>query len=387
MGKLKSLMYGLGLGAGLMYFWDPERGNRRRALVRDQVVSMRHDADRSLATAMEDMRNRTRGILAETMATVSNEGAPDWLLVERAKAEIGRHVRHAGAVEIDVDGGRLILRGPALKDEVEDIVRAATRVRGVKGVENQMDIHETPENIPALQGTRREKRVVPEWQQENWSPSMRLLSSVGGGMLALYGLTRKGLIGTSVGMAGLGLAARGVTNTDLRGLLGMTKERDVIRINKAINIDAPVEEIYRFWTNFENFPKFMGHLLEVRDLGNGRSHWVAAGPGGTKVEWDAIVTNQEPNGEIAWESVAGSEVKTQGKVHFTQNERGGTRVTVLLHYTPPAGALGHAVATLFGKNPKQAMDEDLVRLKSLFEEGETTVKGRKLTGPDLAAAT
>ena len=386
MGRIKNLLTGIGVGAGLMYFWDPSRGNRRRALVRDQMTSLRNDTNDALETAVEDLRNRTRGVLAETMATVSGEGAPDWVLEERVRAELGRHIRHAGAIQVNADGGRIFLTGDILKSKVDEAVRVASRVRGVKGVENQLRVHETPDDIPALQGMTSEMKPLPEWQQENWTPGIRLLSGVGGGLLALYGMTRKGLVGTAFSLAGLSLAARGVTNLDLKTLLGMSSARDAIHINKAININAPVDQLYAFWSNFENFPRFMGHIEQVKDLGNGRSHWVAEGPAGSRAEWDAIITEKIPNQEIAWESVAGSEVKTEGKVHFTENKDGGTRITVLLRYTPPAGAIGHVVATMFGKNPKQAMDEDLARLKSLFEEGETTVEGRKITKPNLSGA-
>jgi uncharacterized membrane protein len=207
---------------------------------------------------------------------------------------------------------------------------------------------------------------------------MRLLSAVGGGILALYGATRKGVLGTSLTLAGLGLAARGIANRELQTLIGMGTRRDAIQIDKAININAPVDEIYQFWSNLENLPRFMDHLKEVKNLGNARSHWIAKGPAGMDVEWEAVTTQEIPNQMIAWESLEGSAVRTSGKVIFRPNPDGSTRVQIHWNYTPPAGAVGHAVATLMGANPKQAMDEDLVRLKSLFEEGETTTEGRKI---------
>lgn len=386
MNRLTTLLTSIGIGAGLMYFFDPARGDRRRALVRDQAYSLRDRSDEAINIAMVDLRNRLRGVLAEGMARLSDQDAPDWLLEERVRAELGRATSHASAIEVQADGGKVILTGPILANEVDYLIRHVSRVRGVKGVENRLTVHETAEGVSGLQGNTTRRRVRPEWAQENWSPSMRLLTGVGGGMLALYGATRKGLIGSALGLAGLGLAARGVTNIDLKSLLGVSDRRDTIRINKAININASAEQLYQFWANYENFPKFMAHIEEVKDLGGGRSHWRARGPAGSTVEWDATTTRQMPNEELAWESVAGSQVQTQGKVQFHENPDGSTRVTVHLHYSPPAGMVGHAVASLFGANPKQAMDDDLARLKSLFERGETTVKGQKLTGQDLAGA-
>ena len=378
--KLMNLLTGIGLGAGIMYLWDPERGNRRRALIRDQAVSFKNQTDESLQKATEDLRNRTRGVLAETMGRLSNEESSDWLINERVRAELGRSGYHTGGLQIECNDGVVKLSGPILADELDAIIRRVGHIRGVREVINEMDVHQEPGNIPALQGVS----YTP--QAGNWSPSMRLLSGVGGGTLALYGTMRKGFLGTLMQFAGLGLAARGVTNLDLKSLIGMGKRKDAILVNKAININAPVEELYRFWSNFENFPRFMQHVKEVKNLGNGRSHWKVAGPAGTTVEWDAITTRQIPDQMISWESVAGSDVQSQGTVQFRRNPDGGTHINVRMGYTPPAGALGHVVATLMGSNPRQEMNDDLGRLKSLFEEGKTTVEGRKLSGEDLASA-
>jgi uncharacterized membrane protein len=119
----------------------------------------------------------------------------------------------------------------------------------------------------------------------------------------------------------------------------------------------------------------MSHLREVRRIDEQRSHWVASGPAGLPVEWDAVVTERLPNESIAWKSVEGSVVRTAGRVRFRPVPEGKTEVDVHLSYNPPAGAIGHAVASLFGTDPKHAMDEDMVRLKSLLEEGRTRADG------------
>ena len=378
MNRLSMLLTSLGLGAGLMYFYDPNRGNRRRALVRDQWNSMLNSADDALDKAAQDTRNQIRGVLAEATGMFSDEGAPDWLLVERTRARLGRYISHPSALQVEADRGRIILSGPILKNEVDTALKQASRVRGVRQVENRMDVHDSPGDIPALQGGYQRKNV-PEWQEENWSPSMRLISGAGGGLLALYGMSRRGLIGTTLSLAGLTLAARGVTNLNFGRMLGIGDARNAITVQKAINIDAPIDQLYSFWENFENFPRFMQHVIEVKNLGNDRSHWVVEGPAGSKVEWDAMMTENIPNQVIGWRSEAGSEVMTSGEVQFRENPGGGTRITIHFHYTPPAGIVGHAVATIFGDDPKQAMDEDLARLKSLFEDGKTTVRGREVT--------
>jgi uncharacterized membrane protein len=370
--KLKTLLATLGIGAGLMYFMDPEHGNRRRALVRDKVNSWVNDLDEYLEKAEEDLRNRARGTLSEMTAKLSDQGAPDWILEERVRSNLGRLARHARAVDVRADGGYIHLSGPALREDRLAILKAASRTRGVYGVEDELQVVDNPQDIPALQGDPSATRQArPDWQQANWSPATRLLSGVGGSLLTLYGLKRRGLTKPLLSTAGLILTTRSITNMDTRSMLGMGLGENAIRVRKAINIDAPIDEVYQFWRNFENFKLFMDHVKDVSTEGD-ISTWKVAGPAGATVEFESQVTRDVPNESIAWETLPDSQVHHAGFVRFDPNNMGGTRVSVQMDYVPPAGALGHAVAQLFGVDPRQAMHEDLMRFKSLLEEGKTS---------------
>jgi uncharacterized membrane protein len=182
----------------------------------------------------------------------------------------------------------------------------------------------------------------------------------------------------------LGLLARSVTNFELKRLITTQEGRPVIDVQKVITIHSPVERVYEFWSHYENFPRFMAHVREIRPEDGNRSHWVVAGPAGIPVEFDAITTREIPNQLIAWRSLPDQEIKTSGSVRFEPVQDGATRVTVQMSYTPPAGALGHTVAALFGADPKQAMDEDLARLKSLLEVGKTSVEGQTITHHEVS---
>ena len=370
--RLKTLLTSIGMGAGLMYFLDPQHGNRRRALVRNKVNGWVNSMDDSIDMAMEDMRNRARGVLSELTAKLSDQGAPDWILEERVRSNLGRIARHARAVDIRADGGRIHLSGPILREDREAVLNAASRTRGVYGVEDELQIFDNPQDIPALQGTPSARRqAVPEWQQQTWSPATRLLSGVGGSLLTLYGLKRKGLTKPLLSTAGLILTARGVTNMDTRSLLGVGTAENGIKVRKAINIDAPIDEVYQFWRNFENFHLFMNHVKEI-SVANDVSTWKVAGPVGSSIEFQSQITHDIPNQSIGWETLPDSQVHHAGFVRFDQNRDGSTRVSVQMDYLPPAGVLGHAVAQLFGVDPRQAMHEDLMRLKSLLEVGKTS---------------
>jgi uncharacterized membrane protein len=136
-------------------------------------------------------------------------------------------------------------------------------------------------------------------------------------------------------------------------------------ITKSILVKANVEDAYRVWHNFENFPRFMEHIKSVQKTGERTSHWVMEGPLGKDLEWDAETTLDEPNTRIAWSSTGG-DLKTSGQVTFTQLGKGDTQITVMLLYVPPAGLAGDMVARLFG-NPEGKLEADLKRFKSFIE--------------------
>jgi uncharacterized membrane protein len=381
MGKLSSLLFGTALGAGLMYFLDPVQGNRRKAMIRDQATQFRHNADDSLDTAVRDLRLRVRGILAEGMAMVSEEGVSDQVLEARIRSRLGFLTRHPGAIEISVRDKVAYLNGDVLANEAEGLAAGIQKTRGLNRVENMLRVHETADNIPQLQGKGWMPGDTPA--SKMWSPSSRLLAGIGAGYMLIYGMARGGFIGSLAQAVGVVLGARAVTNMNLKRMVGMGEDEGSIRVRKTININAPVEEVYDLWSNFENFPRFMSNIEDIKDMGNGRSHWVVKGPAGSKVEFDAVLTENRPNEVVAWKTIEDSSVKHTGQVRFKEGMHEGTQVNVNMAYTPPAGIVGHTVASVFGKDPKSAMDDDLVRMKSLLEEGKTRAEGHTVTRDEV----
>jgi uncharacterized membrane protein len=206
-----------------------------------------------------------------------------------------------------------------------------------------------------------------------------------GDVLALYGLTKRQGLSMALGLAGVGMVARAVTNIEMQRLLGTGAGRRAITVQKTIDLERPIEEVFDFWMRYEHFPRFMTHIREVRDLGERRSHRVTEGPAGASVSWDATITQCEPNRLLAWRSTPDSMVEHAGIIYFDVNPDNSTRVHMRLSYNPPAGAVGHAVAWLFGKALKTELDEDLVRLRTLLETGKTrAVSGELVWREDLA---
>jgi uncharacterized membrane protein len=155
-----------------------------------------------------------------------------------------------------------------------------------------------------------------------------------------------------------------------------------VHVKRAVTIRKSREELYSFWRNFENLPRFMYHLEEVRVLGSGRSHWRAKAPAGMTVEWDAEVIDDRPNERIAWRSLPNADVPNWGSVEFRRapGDR-GTEVHVQIHYDPPGGKLSALIAKFFGEEPGEQVADDLRRLKQVMEVGEIIRSDASLPGP------
>jgi uncharacterized membrane protein len=373
-----------GLGVACMYFLDPGRGARRRALVRDKLIHGLHKAEGAAETTARDLRNRAKGLAAEVRGRFDRADVDDVVLVERVRAELGRAVSHPSAIVVTATDGRVTLSGPILADEVGGLLSCVRGVRGVQDVVDQLEVHQSAANVPALQGGGAPRGGGEfELMQENWTPAARLLVGVAGGTLALAGARRGDVFGTALSLAGLALLSRSATNAELRELVGAGARG--IEVQKAINIAAPIDHVFAFFTNYENFPRFMSHVREVRDTSGGGSHWVVDGPAGVRVEWDAIVTELVPNEILAWTSVPGSTVHSAGHIRFAQNADGTTHVDLKMTYSPPAGAIGHAAAKLLGRDPKKQMDDDLSRAKTFLETGVAAHDAAQAGGAEAAA--
>lgn len=217
---------------------------------------------------------------------------------------------------------------------------------------------------------------------KNVAEAERWVSVILGGALAAYGLKMRSVPGLVIGAVGGALIHRGATgHCMVYESMGITTaeeqddDRQVsvpygrgIRVEKSVTINATPERIYTFWRNFSNLPRFMNNLESVESHDNTRSRWVAKGPAGTTVDWEAEIINEIPNELIGWRSLEGSQVDNAGSVHFTSAGT-GTEVRVVLRYDPPAGKAGAKVSKILGEDPALQVEEDLQRLKTLMENG------------------
>ncbi len=236
------------------------------------------------------------------------------------------------------------------------------------------------------------KVIRPKKHRVNVGNTERFVSALAGGALMYMGLKRRSWARAGLTALGGNLMYRGTTgHCNLYHVLGVytanrSKHASVpypvgIRVDRAVTINRSAEELFRYWRDLENLPKFMQHLESVRRLDERRSHWIVKAPAGRTVEWDAEIINEKENELLGWRSLPGADVESGGSVHFqAAPQNRGTIVTVNFQYNPPAGVLGAVVAKLFGEEPEQQVTEDLRRFKQLMEAGEVPTTAGQPSG-------
>ncbi len=370
-------LVGIGVGATAFALLEPRRGADRRRRTARKAVHAGKALEQFGRKAVRDLQNRSRGLVTSMRRLSVRDDVTPEVLVERVRSHLGHLTSHPHAVEVGARDGLIVLRGDVLDSEAGRLVEGVQAVPGVKEVEAVFRRHAHAGSIPRLQGGRRR----PENMRGGWAPGTRFVAVTAGSAILAASVKVGRLAGMGLGIAGALLAVRGALNLPLRRLLGIGAERRAVDVRKAIHIDAPRREVFAYYRAFENFPRFMSHVHEVRRAGDGIWHWVVDGPVGMRFEWDAEVTETRPDELIAWRTTPGGTVESEGMAHF-EDEGSGTRLTIQLSYNPPAGGIGHGVAMLLGVDPKRQMDDDLLRLKSLLERGRARrVSLEELKGP------
>ena len=374
------------VGGLAMYLSDPDRGRRRRAVLRDKLHSVAVQSGDAIDVALRDAGNRLRGVLADTDRRLLRRqvGVEDAVLAERVRARIGRAIRHPHPVRVDARNGRVVLSGPVLAHEKPALLHAVRAVPGVAACEDRLDVHQHQDGIPSLQGEGRHVRNQYSMLQQSWPPGWRAAAVLGGAGVALYGLNRRAPANLLLGVLATGLLARAAANRPLLQLVPeVSSAMEEIELYKTVHIEASPATVYDLWSRYENFPRFMSNVLQVRDLGYGRSHWTVSGPGGSRLEWNAEITESSRPWLLAWKSEPGAVAEHTGTLRFEPADT-GTRVSVQLSYKPLAGAAGKAFASLFNGNPRRQLEEDLLHMK-MFIESHSTARDMSLpqTGQTL----
>ncbi len=377
-GDLAKLLGGAAAGALLMYMLDPDRGGARRST---STAALRNAGSRTgsaLGNAWHGVSERI-GSLAHSAADSASD------LYDKAGSNASDLYNKAGSSASDLADAASARASRALEAAKPDgaahrawdnTVDSVSRMASSTG--SDLDAATSRLGRLASQAGSSVMGALHLDNRDDLASLLRNPAVVSGGLLGIFGLMRRSPLIGVLGLAGLALAARSVGspgaghetgNGLLSNLMGGRRSRGrSVNLEKTIRIDASPEDVYELWSNYENFPRFMSHVVEVRDTGRRRSHWVVQGPAGSQFEWDAVLTEQSKGKRLAWRSEPGAQIANEGSITF-EPHRGGTLVTVRLSYTPPAGIVGHGLAVLLGSDPKRQMDDDLARMKHFVERG------------------
>ena len=363
--RTSGILTGLLLGAGAMYLLDPQQGRRRRKLFNDQLNRMGHEVPQALDAAWRDLSNRAQGTVAELRHLVESDDVTDDVLAQRVRSRIGRVLSHPAAVEVDVADGCVNLRGPVLADEVQPLLGAVRRVRGVCGLTQELDVHDSAGTYSALQGAGKQPDPLA---QEAWAPGTRLAAGAAGLWMMACGMRARSLFAPLWSAAGLAVLARAATNLNFARMLGATDDRRLIELQKTIHIGAPVERVYAFFADPTNLRRVSDVVTDVTMHGGGRFSKVMSFAG-TSVRFEERFTQRVPSELLRSSSQPGSVLKYVKEARF-QREGDGTRVEMRFSYNPPGGVVAHAVARVLGFDPKRVLEDLLMRAKQYLETGQ-----------------
>lgn len=263
---VESAAGGVFVGAALAYLLDPACGARRRAVIRQKIG---HVARRAAATAdayTRDISHRSYGVFAGTKNRLVALGdrwrgrtVDDEILAQRVRSKLGRLCSHPHAIRVSCRDGLVELAGPILKEEVRRVLRGVSRVTGVLAIDDDLEAHAAPGDIPGLRGGM--TRPAPGLFGRHWSPAARSAAGATGAALLVWGAAQRSLGGAGVGLAGLGLIARSLTSLPTRRIVGIGAGRPAVDFEKDLHVDVPVEKVYvleRFETHEPHDPTYAG---------------------------------------------------------------------------------------------------------------------------------
>ena len=357
------------LGAGLMYFLDPVRGRKRRARVGELATHARRVERELVGKGLRDASHRAHGV-TERLKHIVPEQTDDAVLASRVRAHLGR-VADAHAIDVEVKEGRVVLRGAVETRHAIEAIRCVRHVPGVRYVVDRLERREAfPKGETPRQRPRR-RRIT------TWTPALRVGAIAAGATAAAWGVLERGVFGAIGVVGGAALAARGIANRPLSALA----VRGEVVLQKTMTVRAPADRVYELCARYVEFPRFMEHVRQV-ELQDGRSRWTVDGPGGMPLVFELAIERNDTDRILAWHAVGKAPGRIEGRARFVEVE-GGTRIDLHVCYEPPGGLLGHAIAHVLGWDPKSRLDDDMVRLKALLENGRTRAHRSRISIDEL----
>lgn len=373
------ILGGIAGATAAAYFLDRQHGSERRSRFARKAERLASAAVDGVSLGFKDTSHRLFGRARQVWLTTRRDQVDDRVLSERIRSRMGRILSRPHKVQVVCDKGVVTLWGEAPQHEIGELTQAVAAVAGVKEVLDHIEVHESAAEPACEQNALLEARHAIRL---NWSPWQRLLASVAGAALATYGWRRKDALGTALSLLGSGVATQAWMKQNVNSLLAFSEQSPGFSLERTVKVNAPISDLYDFWCNPENYPKVFSHISSIERMGENLYRWTLAGPAGIPVHWDGMIIRTVPNTIVEWKSLPGSTVGNFGVARFDANYDASTRIRIRMFYRPPAGIMGRFLAELLGANPKQVLDQDLARLKRIFETDEHFAKTLKEGGDE-----
>lgn len=377
------LIGGVGATAAAFWFADPKRGAARRAAFVRGAGTLMEKARSEGEKTVRDLQNQVSGLAARMRSHVEPGDSSDNVIEARLRSRLGRLAAHVRRVRVLCDHGVVTLWGPVYDYEVASVLDAARSTPGVVEVQDHLEAFSPEDPASPLaklpmhheDPLRRARRNV----RLNWSPTKRLAVGAAGAAMAAYGIKnwKQGAAGKALAVGGAGMLVAGTLRNTLKDTLALTEESPGFEIERIIKINAPISDLYDFWADPENYPGALSHVARIDRLGENLFRWTVNGPAGLPVVWEGMITRAIPNTLVEWKSLPGATVGNFGIVRFHPDYDATTRVHIRMFYRPPAGILGRFLAELLGADAEDILDQDLRRLKEVFESGSYITEERK----------
>ncbi|MCM2322549.1 MAG: SRPBCC family protein [Oligoflexia bacterium] len=292
------------------------------------------------------------------------------LLAARVRSRLRESLPHSEAVTVEAKDSTVLLSGMVLHEERGRIEELARRVAGVAQVENQLRAIDQPASV------RESGRTTG--RSSGWGAGARALAGLGATGLLASARSGSGWLRPVLQGAGASLALRALLNVEALGLITSVLKPEV-QLKRTVLVAAPPEDVFDFWKDFSNFPRFMSYVRRVKVNERGGISWVLQSPHGIRFTWSAEITSLVPGRELSWRTVGGklgeTLVRNTGQVRFEALVGARTRVRVALGYSVSGGALGLGASRALGFDPRARIDGDLAIMKGLIERRKEQPSG------------
>lgn len=391
-----SALTGAVAAAGVIYYFDASSGRRRRADLGQRSAGAARRGLSRLQAASRDLVHRAYGLGARATGLLRRAEVTPTVLVERVRARLGRVLSHPGAVHVSADEQHTVrLSGVVLAWEHEPLRRAVAQVPGVEGIRDELEVHESAQHVSALQdGTRRSRRMPDA--QAGGTAALRLLMALAGSSLLLGGSRRRGTLGAVGAAAGGALLLRSVTAPRRRTASHRAR---TLEICQTLHLHAPVERVYEALRDTDRLVALLPALRALRHRADGATQWSVHDPQGWPLQWTAVVTELQPNRQIAWRTTDDSMLAQWGMAWLEPIDAGQTRLHLYVSLRGVPGRTGQALRRLLGTGPHGELTENLGRLRQYLDGGmgaapagagrraaTAGTPGRSAANPDLLAA-